>query len=84
MIDGAGAGATGVKFFSGQSLTMDNCIVRNVTGDGLDFNSATAAQTLAVSNSYFIDNGGNGMTLNTVGPGAITLHRANGVLRECC
>jgi hypothetical protein len=71
LIDGARAGSTGVKFFIGQSLTMDNCIVRNVTMDGLDFNSATTAQTLAVSNSYFIDNGGNGMTLNTGGSGAI-------------
>ena len=72
LIDGARAGATGVKFFIGQSLTMDNCIVSNMTGDGLDFNSATTAQTLAVTKSYFIDNGGNGITLNTGGSGAIT------------
>jgi hypothetical protein len=57
LIEGSQVGATGIAFLSGASLTVENCIVRNLTGDGLGFvPSATNPQKLAVSNSYFNDN----------------------------
>ena len=56
LIDGAGGGQNGIVFNSGTELTVTDCIVRNMVGDGLDFlSSATTTQKLAVSNSYFYD-----------------------------
>jgi len=56
-IDSAGAGQNGIQFNSGHSLTVENCIVRNVTNDGLQFfPNGTNQARLAVSNSYFVDN----------------------------
>jgi len=72
-LDGTGIGPVGVAFNSGRSLTVDGCVVRNMTFDGIDFvSNATTAQALAVSNSYFNDNGGTGIVIQTGGSGAIT------------
>jgi hypothetical protein len=58
-LNGAGVTGTtnGIVFNSGASLTIENCIIGNMTNDGLQFfpNETTLA-TLAVSNSYFINN----------------------------
>jgi hypothetical protein len=73
-IDGTGLTSTnGIVFNSGKSLTVENCVVRNMAGHGLQFYStATTTQTLAVSNSYFNDNAGNGIGIEPRSSGAIT------------
>jgi len=71
LIDGSGVGTTGILFNSGKSLTVENCILRNVVGGGLFFRStATTPQTLAVSNSYFDENG-EGIQILTLSSGTI-------------
>ena len=73
-LDGQGMAGFGIDFVSGQSLTVEDCIVRNMTIDGLDFFSFTSApQTLTVSNSYFTDNAGSGLVIKTVFTGAVTV-----------
>jgi hypothetical protein len=72
LIEGDHAGNNGILFNSGASLTVENSIVRNMTNDGLAFEStATTSQTLAVSNSYINDNGGYGIYISTGNSGAV-------------
>jgi hypothetical protein len=73
LIDGAGVGQNGIVFNSGQSLALENCVVRNMTLIGLEFlPTAAAAPTLAVSNSYFNDNGNAAIHILTKSSGAVT------------
>ena len=56
-LDGQGVGTSGIVFNTAQSLTIEDCVVRNTITNGLEFiSNATTTQTLAVSNSYFTDN----------------------------
>ena len=78
-LDGAGitGNTNGIVFNSGASLTVENCVVRNMATDGLLFNSAAdvppiTKQTLSVSNSYFNDNGNVGLLIGAHGSGALT------------
>jgi Right handed beta helix region len=72
-LDGQGVGAVGIAFNSGLTLTVIDCVIRNVTGAGLVFSSAaTTAQFLAVSNSYFNDDGDDGIFIETESSGAIS------------
>src|SRR2546426_4993394 len=60
-IQGVGFGTTtGLRFNSGFSLTMTNCVVRNHTGNGIEF-FPTANSSLSVSNTLVADNGGDGI-----------------------
>ena len=71
-LDGQGVGQTGIQFISGASLTVEDCVVRNMSADGLFFVSAgSTLQTLSVSNSYFNDNGAYGIGLATASVGAV-------------
>ena len=73
LIEGGQAGATGIAFNTGQSLTVENCVVRNVTGNGLAFfPNVTTVATLAVSNSYFNNNGNSAMMISASSSGAVT------------
>jgi hypothetical protein len=72
-IDGTGLISNGIVFNSGASLVVNDCIVRNVGGPGLQFiSTATTTQKLAVSSSYFNDNGNAGIIIATQSSGAIT------------
>jgi hypothetical protein len=62
-VDGGGVGLTGIKFNAGRSLTIANCVIRNMVQDGIDFFSTTAKAALTVSNSLMADNGENGIFL---------------------
>jgi hypothetical protein len=62
-IDGGGVGSFGIRFNSGASLTIENCVIRHMSSDGIDFFSSTATSALTVSNSLVADNGGNGVYL---------------------
>jgi hypothetical protein len=73
IIDGGGAGSTGIQFNSGKSLAVEGCAVRNLVNNGLNFvNGSTTAEMLSVSNSYFADNGADGVRVATASTGAIT------------
>jgi hypothetical protein len=67
LIDGVGTGDNGIRFNSGLSLTVENCLVRNFNADGLLY--VSGAGTLAVSNSYFNDNNQNGIAIEIFGSG---------------
>jgi hypothetical protein len=69
--EGAGVGATGIQFNTGQSLTVENCVIRHVTGDGIYF-IPDASSNLLVSNTLVADNGGYGILVFPSGSGAVT------------
>lgn len=72
-IDGAGVGQNGIVFNSGLALMVDDCVVRNMMNDGLDFfSNASTTQTLAVSNSHFIGNATIGILIEPQSTGGIT------------
>jgi len=70
-IEGAGTGATGIQFNTGKSLTVDNCVIRHVTSEGLAF-SPNATSDLAVSNTLASDNGDTGILVFPTGSGTVT------------
>jgi hypothetical protein len=70
-IDGTGAAATGIKFNTGKSLTVENCIIRHVTSAGIDF-LPNATSNLSVSNSLVADNGTRGIYVGPNGSGTVT------------
>jgi hypothetical protein len=72
-LDGQGVGGAGIRFNSGASLTVADCVVRNMEGDGLEVvSTATTPQSLAVSNSFFNDNAGTGIAIEPHSSGSIT------------
>jgi len=74
-IDGAGVGATGIQFNTGASLTIENCIVRHMTNDGIDFLSTTPTSALTVSNSLVADNTNDGILLQPTGSATAVFNR---------
>jgi hypothetical protein len=72
-IDGTALSSTnGIVFTSGRSLTIENCVVRNVANSGLQFiPNVSAATTLSVSNSYF-NNSSAGILIQPSSSGAVT------------
>jgi hypothetical protein len=72
---GATTNSIAIQFNSGQSLTVENCTVRNfgAGGAGLFFVNNTAnPTTLAVSDSYFLDNAYAGIYVGPSSSGAVT------------
>ena len=70
-IQGVGfGGGTGLQFNTGFSLTMENCVIRNHTGDGIKF-FPNASSNLSVSNTLVADNGGDGIAVGPTGAGAV-------------
>jgi Right handed beta helix region len=72
-VEGGGVGASGIKFNSGASLTVENCVIRHMTADGIDFFSTTSA--LTVSNTLVADNGGNGIEFAPTGSATAVFNR---------
>jgi hypothetical protein len=72
LIEGSGAGGNGIVFNSGKSLVVENCVARNMVGNGIAFvSTATALQTLSVSGSYFTDNDAAGIAVQTLSSGGV-------------
>jgi hypothetical protein len=73
IIEGAGGfvGSNGIIFNSGRSLVVENCVVRNHAGDGVEF-LATGASNLVMSNTVVADNGGNGIYIQPIGSAHVT------------
>ena len=67
-------GSNGIKFISAASLTVENCAIRNMTGDGIemlgDLPSGTIS-TFTLSNTFVSDNGGNGIYIQPTGSGRL-------------
>lgn len=68
-IDGGGTGFQGIQFNNGQSLTIDNCVVRNfaaasspTTSDGIRVQTSTPVH-VALSNTLVENNRGSGVFL---------------------
>src|SRR6266508_386437 len=63
-IQGVGfGGGVGLRFNTGFALTVTNCVVRNQTGNGIEF-LANASSNLSVSNTLVADNGGSGIVVS--------------------
>ncbi len=70
-IQGVGFGATkGLTFNTGLFLTLTNCVVRNHTGNGIEF-FPNATSNLAMSNTLVADNGDVGILVRPSGSGAV-------------
>ena len=59
-IDGGGVGQTGIQFNTGKSLTIENCVIRHMTTDGIDF-FPSATSSITVSNTVASNNGDTGI-----------------------
>jgi hypothetical protein len=71
-IQGIGfGGGIGLRFNAGFSLTMENCVVRNHTGDGIEF-FPNVSSMLALSNTLVADNGGDGIKIAPVAVNLVT------------
>jgi hypothetical protein len=70
-IEGGGLGTTGIKFNSGKSLTVENSVIRHVTGTGIEF-FPNATSSLSVSNSVVFDNGDDGILVLPSGSGTVS------------
>jgi hypothetical protein len=69
-IDGAGLGQTGIAFHSGQSLTLENCVIRHVNSDGIDF-FPNGDTNLLVQNTVVADNHEYGILVDPTGSGTV-------------
>jgi len=65
VIEGAAVGQTGILFNSGQTLVIDDCIVRNFTASGIALAPTTTAQ-IRISSTLVTDNGGHGIQVQPV------------------
>jgi hypothetical protein len=70
IIEGAGSGNTGIIFNSGKFLAIENCTVRNLSGNGIDI-LVSVSSRIAVSNSFVADNGGDGIRIRPTGSNSI-------------
>jgi hypothetical protein len=70
IIDGAGVGPNGISFTSGQSLTVENCVIRNLTMFGIEYNPNTTS-SLAVLDT-FVANNNFGIEVAPTGSGTVT------------
>ena len=69
VIEGFGTGQTGIVFNAGASLTVQDSVIRNFAGDGIDFLPSLnqfpviIAASLVVSNTVVSENGGDGVLM---------------------
>ena len=66
-IDGAGTGLDGIRFLSGKTLNVQNVVIFNITGDGIEANKTTAGN-LNVDNVSISVCGGAGISVSTSVP----------------
>ena len=65
-------GGNGIRFVSGKSLSVENCVIRNHTGDGFQFvSNVVGSARLIISNTLVSDNGGNGIWIQPSGSGEL-------------
>jgi hypothetical protein len=64
IIEGAGLGKSGLVFKTGKSLTLQNCVVRNMSAFGIAF-LPTGSSKLSISDCFVMDNGFEGILIST-------------------
>jgi hypothetical protein len=62
IIEGAGVGVNGILVGNAKSVTIENCVIRGLTGSGINF-APGGASSLAVSNTLVADNGLDGISV---------------------
>jgi hypothetical protein len=72
LIDGGGVGSNGIIFNSGSVLTIQNCVIRSLTGQSINFVPSTGASSLSVSHTYAGNNGGYGILVKPSGSASAT------------
>jgi hypothetical protein len=72
-LNGVGITGTtnGILFGSGAALVMQDCVIRNMTGDGIHFVS-NFDSSLSIENTFVGNNAGNGVLVQPVGSAAVT------------
>jgi hypothetical protein len=70
-IEGAGSGAYGIVFNSGQSLNIEKSIIRGFTSYGIDFAPNSGTSNLFVSDTIVANNGAHGVLIQPSGSGAV-------------
>jgi|SRR5215475_6523039 len=75
VIEGAGVGSHGIVFNTGRFLTIENCVVRNLTSSGINL-IPSANSTFSISNTYVADIGhgfgSSGILVTPNGAGNVT------------
>ena len=73
-IEGGGTGYNGIVFNSGQSLTVQNCVIRHMSNSGNAgiYFAPTASSSLFVSHTVVSDNGYAGIWVFPSGSGAVS------------
>ena len=71
VIDGVGTGLNGIRFIAGGTLHLENCVIINTAGYGLDF-EPTGASQLFISNCAFRNNAGGEIFLKPGASGSVT------------
>jgi Right handed beta helix region len=69
-------GGNGIRFNSGASLTIENCVVRNLTGDGIQMLGnvpANTMRTLVLTNTLVTDNDASAIYVQPSGSGAVSV-----------
>jgi hypothetical protein len=73
-IEGGGVGVQGIQVDSALSLTVENCVIRHLTGQGAGIISApNGGNTLLISNTLVADIANNGIVLLTSGPYSVAV-----------
>jgi len=57
LIDGGGSGTTGIQINGAGTVVVENCVIRNVTNDGINLYNTVSTVELFVSNTLVADNG---------------------------
>ena len=72
VLDGLGiVGTNGIRFNTGGILNVRDCVIRNFTNDGIDFEPSSSS-SLLVSNTVISDNGNQGILISDAGSGTTT------------
>jgi len=72
LIEGGGVGSNGIVFNSGSVLTIQDCVIRSMTGQGVSFVPTTGTSSMSVSYTYVDNNGGNGILVKPSGSASAT------------
>ncbi|MEA2904638.1 MAG: hypothetical protein QOI12_2025 [Alphaproteobacteria bacterium] len=78
IIEGTNLGTTGIRFNTGKSLTIQKCVVRNMTSSGILFRP-TGSSKLSVSDCLVTDNGDHGIVILPSGGGGSAVATLNRV-----
>jgi hypothetical protein len=81
-INGAGTGLDGIRFISGKKLSVENCLIQNMTGDGIEVTTSTPNTTggafLSVTDTRIEQTGALGINLAPAnGPVNVIINNVN-------